>query len=125
MWRFWLLCILLAGCGGNGASPVPAPHDNTAREVLVWRQPPTFADNTPMDIHRDVARWDIYCSPFLTFIDNDLVASVVTPDNLAFNLALLRAFGIEPGPDGKFIALKCIGIDNQASVFSEPTFWTE
>jgi hypothetical protein len=72
----------------------------------------------------DVARWDIYYSAFGTFIDNDLVASVATPDNLAFNLTLLRPFGIAPDADGSFISIKCIGIDNQQSPYSEPTIWT-
>jgi hypothetical protein len=92
-------------------------------EILQWVQPPTFADNTPMDIHRDVARWDIYCTYFPEPLDNEIVASVVTPDNLAFNLALLRQYGIEPGADGKLVFLRCVGIDNQQSEYSAPAEW--
>ena len=123
MHRAILIALILAGCGGGGPSP-PPPVDNVQRsEVLRWKQPPIFADNTPMDIRRDVARWDIYCSLFDPPADNDIVASVVTPDNLAFNLSLLRIYGYGPGPDGKLVFLKCIGIDNQGSAFSEPAMW--
>jgi hypothetical protein len=98
--------------------------DNVPRlEILRWQQPPTFADNTAMDIHRDVARWDIYCTYFPEATDNDIVASVVNPDNLAFNLELLRQYGIEPGPDGKLVFLRCVGIDNQQSEYSAPAEW--
>jgi hypothetical protein len=121
MRRAVLIALILAGCGGGGPSPV----DNVPRsEVLTWKQPAFFNDNTPMDIRRDVARWDIYCANFDPPLDNDIVASVVTPDNLAFNMALLRLYGYGPGPDGSLVFLKCIGIDNQGSVFSEPAWWT-
>lgn len=124
MRRAVLIFLLLSGCGGGSAPPVPVPpHDNA--EILHWRQPPTFEDNTAMDVRRDVARWDIYCTFFLVPVDNDIVASVVTTDNLSFNLALLRSYGIEPGPEGKFLFLRCVGIDNQASPFSEPAEWTD
>lgn len=116
------MCILLAGCGGGGAPP--APVDNVPRsETLRWKQPPTFADNSPMDIHRDVARWDLYCSPFYPPMDNEIVASIVTPDNLSFDMGALRRYGISPGPEGYLVSLRCIGIDNQASAYSEPTWW--
>jgi hypothetical protein len=111
--------LLLGGCSGGGGSP-PGSFGN---EVLHWEQPPLFADNTPMDVRREVSRWDIYCTFFPFPSDNDLVASIATPDNLSFNLALLRAYGIEPGPDGQLIFLKCVGIDNEASDFSAPTEW--
>lgn len=107
------------GCGGGGNVTPPPEHT----EVLSWEQPATFNDNTPMNIKRDVSRWDIYCSFFPSFIDNDLAASVVTFDNLAFNLSLLRLYGIEPEKDGKFVAVRCVGIDNQSSDFSVPVLW--
>ncbi len=117
----WCIFILfsLLGCGGGGNAPPPPTHT----EILVWNQPALFNDNTPMDLRRDVARWDIYCSTFPSFIDNDLAASVVMPDNLTFNLSLLRIHGIELGDEGKFISIKCIGVDNQASDYSEPALW--
>ena len=110
---------IMVGCGGGDSSAPPSSHT----EVLIWRQPAFFNDNLPMDIRKDVARWDIYCSPVPSFIDNDLAAHVVNPDNLTFNLSLLRGFGIEPGESGKFVSIKCVGIDNQASDFSEPVLW--
>jgi len=111
------------GCG-SGGGPSPPSTDNVPRaELLRWQQPPTFADNTPMDIHRDVARWDIYCSYFPEPVDNDIVASVVNLDNLAFNLAMLRQHGIEPGPEGYLVSLRCVGIDNQQSEYSAPAEW--
>jgi len=122
MRRAVLIVLILAGCGGGGG-PSPPPDNQVRSEVLRWKQPPTFSDNTPLDIHRDVARWDIYSTPFEVPLDNDLVACVVTPDNLAFNMALLRKYGISPGPDGSLVFLKCVGIDNQGSAFSEPTMW--
>jgi hypothetical protein len=76
-----------------------------------------------MDIHRDVARWDIYCTYFPEPVDNDIVASVATPDNLAFNLALLRQHGTVPGPDGTLVYIRCVGIDNQQSEYSAPAEW--
>jgi len=123
MRRAALILLLAAGCSGGGG-PSPPPPDNVPRaEILRWVQPPTFADNTPMDIRRDVSRWDIYCTFFPPPVDNDIVASVANPDNLAFNLSLLRQYGIEPGSDGHLVFVRCVGIDNQQSEYSAPAEW--
>ena len=118
-----LILLLAMGCSGGGSSP-PPPVDNVPRpEILRWVQPQTFADNTPLDIHRDVARWDIYCTYFPEPLDNEIVASVVTPDNLAFDLSALRQYGIDPGAEGKLVFLRCVGIDNTPSTLSNPVEW--
>jgi hypothetical protein len=124
MRRAVLILLLTMGCNsGGGPSPPPAPDNVPRQEILQWVQPPTFEDNTVMDVYRDVARWDIYCTFFPEATDNDIVASVVNPDNLAFDLSLLRQYGIEPGPDGTLVFLKCVGIDNQQSEYSAPAEW--
>lgn len=126
MRRVILIALLMAGCGGGGG-PSPPPPDNVPRsEVLHWTQPWVFADNTAMP-RSAVSRWDIFCSPVPSFQDNDIIASVDirSADNLAFNLFAMRTYGLWPGPDGKFISVRCVGIDNQQSAFAEPILWTE
>ena len=123
MIKCWLLIMgfLLGGClGGGGGSAPPATSTGL---ILSWEQPPLRVDNTALDVQKDVSRWDIYCTFYPTFTDNDIVASVARPDNLAFNLDILRAHGIIPGPDGSFVAVKCVDTDNQVSDFSEPVEW--
>lgn len=120
MRRAAILIFLLFGCGGGGPSPGPLPP---RAEILRWEQPPWNADNTPLDIQRDVSRFDIYCSDYPIPLDNEIVASVASPDNTSFNLKLLRQYGIAPGPDGKLVFIKCIRIDKAASDFSAPAEW--
>ena len=116
------------GCGGSGSGPpptaTPAPGTCHKKEIVSWVQPLTLADNvTPLDIQRDVSHWEIYCTFFPPAEDRNLVANVASPDNLAFDLTLLRAHGIVPDGAEMFVFLKCVGKDNQVSDFSEPVIW--
>jgi hypothetical protein len=115
MRRLIFAAVFLFGCGGNSVV-VPPPHV----ETLTWEQPPVFSDNTPMDIHRDVARWDVYASPTPTSFDGGIVGTVVKPD---FDLLALRGRGIVPGDNGLYLSVKCVGIDNQQSSYSVPVLW--
>lgn len=120
-----LLCgaLLLGGCvGGDGGTAPPATSTGL---TLSWEQPPVREDNTYLDVQNEISRWDIYCTFYPTFTDNDLVASVARPDNMAFNLGILRAHGIVPGPDGSFVAVRCVDTDNQVSDFSDPVEWRD
>lgn len=40
-----LACLLIAGCGGDGDSPDPAPHDGAAVEQTVITAPPLKASD--------------------------------------------------------------------------------
>ena len=52
--------------------------------------------------------------------DRPLILAV---DDEPANLALLRKYGIVPGPDGYLVSLRCVGIDNQQSEYSAPAEW--
>jgi len=117
------IMLFLVGCGGHDNGPPLIVDNIISPEILRWMQPSTFDDNSYMDIHKDVLRWDIYCSEYPDFTDNDIVASVVSPDNLAFDLSMLRVYGVKPGPLGSFVSVRCVGLDNATSGFMFPEEW--
>lgn len=128
MRRLLLAALFLCGCagGGDGGGNQPPPPPSQA-EYLHWIQPAQFADNTPLDLKRDLLCYEIHKSDN-TFCDNTIVAFVRPVDDNGvvtdkFDMALLAPFGVGPGPQGTYLTVRTIGIDNAQSEFGKPTFW--
>lgn len=130
LWRdlALILAVLLPLLGllSCGSSPAPGPIVNT--ETLCWKQPPQYADNSPLDLRRDISWYEVHVSDNGAWSDNTLRAALAGVDNAGapistFNLALLAAHGIVPGPDGCYVTVRSVSTDNMASGYGDPCWW--
>ena len=119
-----LLGLLSMSCG-SPAGP-PAPVDNT--ETLRWVQEPLYADNTPLDLRRNISWYEIHLSDNAVWGDNTLRAALAGVDDAGvpvstFDLALLAAYGIGPGDNGCYVTVRSISSDNISSGYGIPCWW--
>jgi hypothetical protein len=100
----FILIALLLGCGGGGGtaeegiSGGDGPYLFPAK-ILTWSPPSQYADGTPLNPVRDLARFEIYINQDGLFsdMDNEMAAlSTIDPAtgnvNTSFNLANLATF---------------------------------
>ena len=114
----------LFSCGGGNP---PLPLDN-APIFLNWITPTQFEDNTYLDPMRDIGLYEIHTSDNASWGDCTVRAVVNPINNLGnletnFNLRLLAVFGIGPGDNGTYIAMRSVGVDCVVSQFGKSCWW--
>lgn len=130
-----LLALLIAGCGGGGASEQGGDVPAGAVSVLTWEPPSTYNDNTPLDPYVDLAYYEIYVCRDVNFTDNETpVAQVAVVTDVSPGAGapggrtLVKEFELERIPGlaagmHYYVSLRAVGIDGQKSAFMTPVEW--
>jgi len=110
-----ILGALLSACSGGGggsSSPPPPP----AAEMMIWKAPQYFTDNSTLDPATDLQRFEIYVRQDSSFGPGDSAIATASPVDTTFNLATL----VPPLSRGVtyYVSLQAVTVDDEKSDFS-------